>query len=294
VAIHAGENMHKNKSPKASAPDICMSTTFTVDKILGFSAANQDSIRDNDSEADFIYTRWGNPTISQLEKKLTALENGAGCLAFASGMAASTAVLLSQLSSGDHVICSDINYPGTAELFRHTLPRFGVHVSCVNTADPSNVANAVKNNTKMIWIETPANPILRLTDISAVSAIASGCGACLVVDSTFATPIATRPLDLGADFVVHSLTKYIGGHGDALGGAVVGKDSLSVAALGTEASVHFGATLSPFNAWLISRGAATLPIRMKAHEENAMAVARWLEGVSSCKRGRGRVRRVLQ
>jgi len=257
-----------------------MSTTFGVTKVSSFSAVDQE-----EGDKSFIYTRWGNPTINALETKLCALEKAADGKCFASGMAASTALLLGRLSAGDHLICSDINYPGTAELVRNTLPRFGIEISCVDTSNVQNVKNALRENTKMVWLETPCNPILRLSDIQAVSNVTGHHKyAKLVVDSTFATPVGTRPLDLGADFVVHSLTKYIGGHGDALGGFVGGRNKDDIHELFTEASVHYGATISPFNAWLISRGCATLQLRMKAHAESAMAVATWLESHPKVKR----------
>ena len=142
---------------------------------------------------------------------------------------------------------------------------------------PSEVEVALRPNTKLVYAETPANPLIRLTDITAVSRLAHAAGARLIVDSTFATPVATRPLELGADFVVHSLTKYLGGHGDAIGGAVLGTAS-ALAELKRGASIHFGGIISPFNAWLVMRGIATLPLRMKAHEAGALAVARFLEG----------------
>jgi methionine-gamma-lyase len=215
--------------------------------------------------------------VLQLEQKVAALEGAEMALAFASGMASSHALLAGRLSQGDHLVISDANYVGTAELVRDSLPRWGIEVTTVDTADAGMVAAAIRQQTKMLWIETPANPIMRLSDIAALSALAHGRGVRdVVVDSTFASPVATRPLDLGADFVVHSLTKYIGGHGDAMGGAVVGRKH-DLDALNLEATVHYGGVLSPFNAWLIMRGAATLPIRMRAHEESAMVVARWLE-----------------
>ena len=171
---------------------------------------------------------------------------------------------------------SDTNYAGTAELSRDTLPRLGIDVTPVDTSRPEAVAAAMRRETKLVWIETPANPILRLAEIAVIAEIAHDEGAELAVDSTFATPIATRPAALGADYVVHSLTKYIGGHGDAVGGAVLGRAD-AIARLTTEATVHHGGVLSPFNAWLIMRGAATLPLRMEAHEAGALAVARHLE-----------------
>jgi methionine-gamma-lyase len=230
-----------------------------------------------DETSGYLYTRWSNPTVQQLERKLCALEGAEACLCFGSGMAAASGVLFSLLSPGDHVILTDTNYAGVAELGRDTLPRMGINVSLVDSSSPENVARAVRPNTRLIWLETPANPILRLTDLAAVVAIARAHGGIKVaVDSTFATPVATQPIALGVDYVMHSLTKYIGGHGDAVGGAVLGSKQ-DIASLRLEAGIHYGGILSPFNAWLIMRGAATLPIRMRVHQENALAVARFLE-----------------
>src|SRR5690606_1291096 len=181
-----------------------------------------------------------------------------------------------RLSAGDRLVISDVAYPGTTELAHNTLPRMGVEVTAVDMSDLDRVEAALQEPAKLVWVETPANPILRLTDIAAVAELAHAAGAEVAVDSTFATPIATRPLELGADYVVHSLTKYIGGHGDALGGAVL-SDRERLEELQLEATVHFGGVISPFNAWLIMRGAATLPLRMAAHEAGATVVARALE-----------------
>ena len=267
-AIHAGEE--PDQQTGASAPNLVMSSTFVVDKDVSFSANNLTE------ETPFVYTRWSNPTTQQLEQKLAILEQTEACIAFASGMAASSAVLLNHLSSGDHLIISNTNYPGTAELARNTLTRFGIEVTPVDTSEADNIERAMQKNTRMIWIETPSNPLLRISNIHAISAIAHQQDTLLVVDSTFATPVATRPVTLGADLVVHSLTKYIGGHGDAMGGAVCGRQSL-IGPLQGEALVHYGGVISPFNAWLILRGMATLPIRMHSHEENALIVARFLQ-----------------
>ena len=269
LAVHAGEA--PDPITGASAPNLVMSTTFAMEEPAGFS------INAFEGELPYIYTRWGNPTVRMLEEKLAALEGAEDCVVFGSGMAATSAVLLSGLKAGDHLVMSDVNYAGTAELARNTLPEFGIQTSAVDTSDLAAVEAAMRPETRMLWIETPANPILRLTDIAAIAGIAGSVRVPLVVDSTFATPIATQPLALGADFVVHSLTKYIGGHGDALGGAVLGSRE-RVEPLRTHALVHFGGVLSPFNAWLIARGAATLPIRMRAHEEGARRVAEFLEG----------------
>ncbi|MCY3612180.1 MAG: aminotransferase class I/II-fold pyridoxal phosphate-dependent enzyme [Gemmatimonadetes bacterium] len=269
AAVHAGES--PDPATGASAPNLVMSSTFVTRDAAGFSA------HDLDEESGFLYTRWSNPTVAQLEAKLCALEGAEACLCFGSGMAAATGVLLSLLGRGDHVVMSDTNYAGVAELGRDTLPRMGIGVSFVDVSDPHNVETAIRPETRLIWLETPANPICRLTDLAAVARVAAAHpGVRIAVDSTFATPVATRPLELGAHYVMHSLTKYIGGHGDAVGGAVLGTRR-DIAALRLEAGIHYGGVLSPFNAWLIMRGAATLPIRMKAHEENALAVARFLE-----------------
>ena len=268
-AIHAGEGIDPNTG--ASAPNLVMSTTFAMSQPGGFSISDFEG-----DDAPFIYSRWGNPTVRQLEEKLAVLENAQDCIAFASGMAATAGLLLGTLDSGDHLVISDTNYAGTAELVRQTLPRMGIQVSIVDTSDIQAVRCAMRDTTKMLWIETPANPILRLSDIAELAEAAHEYGASLAVDSTFATPIATRPIELGADYVVHSLTKYIGGHGDALGGAVLG-DKKSLTRLRNEALVHQGGVLSPFNAWLIARGAATLPLRMQAHEANALVIAEFLE-----------------
>ncbi|MCZ6643552.1 MAG: PLP-dependent aspartate aminotransferase family protein [Gammaproteobacteria bacterium] len=268
-AIHAGESIDPNTG--ASAPNLVMSTTFAMAQPGGFSISDFAG-----DDVPFIYSRWGNPTVRQLEEKLTVLENADDCIAFASGMAATAGLLLGTLNSGDHLVISDTNYAGTAELVRKTLPRMGIQVSIVDTSDIQSVRSAMRDDTKMLWIETPANPILRLADIAELAQTAHEYGASLAVDSTFATPIATRPIELGADYVVHSLTKYIGGHGDALGGAVLGSKP-TLAQLRNEALVHQGGVLSPFNAWLIARGAATLPIRMQAHEANALVLAEFLE-----------------
>ena len=268
VAIHGGEA--PDPVTGASSPNLVMSSTFSVDEEVSFSANNMTA------DTPFIYTRWDNPTTRQLEAKLALLEGAEASIAFATGMAASTAVLLAYLNQGDHLVVSNTNYPGTAELVRDTLTRLGVEVTPVDGSDAGEVEAAMRDNTRMLWLETPSNPLLRIADIRAAAELAHANGALLAVDSTFATPIATRPLELGADLVVHSLTKYIGGHGDAMGGAVCGSQAL-LGALRGEALVHHGGVISPFNAWLIMRGMATLPLRMRCHQANAMALAEYLE-----------------
>ena len=267
-AVHAGER--PDPITGASAPNLVMSTTFTLDDAGGsFSGLNS-------GDEGFVYTRWANPTVRQLEEKLASLEGGEMAVAFSTGMGAASGLLLHRLKAGDHLVISDVAYAGVAELVRNTLTRLQIDVSPADLSDLDDLERVLRPNTRMIWAETPANPILKLTDIRAVAQIARRAGAELVVDSTFATPLATRPLELGADYVLHSLTKYIGGHGDALGGAIVGRAE-PLARLRQDSGIHLGASLSPFNAWLILRGMATLPLRMAAHAHNALRVARFLE-----------------
>ena len=269
LAVHGGE--HVDPVTRASSPNLVMSVTYAPEEVTGFSA------RDEQGYDGFVYSRVSSPTVKQLQDKLSALEGGEASLAFASGVAAAHALICGRLSAGDHIILPDANYVGIAELARDTLPRFGITASFVDVSRPEEVAAAIRRNTKMLWLETPANPTMKICDIALLSALAHDAGVRdVAVDSTYATPMATKPLALGADFVMHSLTKYIGGHGDAMGGAVIGRQA-DLAALNLEASVHFGGVLSPFNAWLILRGASTLPIRMRAHQEAALQVAGFLE-----------------
>jgi methionine-gamma-lyase len=253
----------------AAAPDIVMSTTFVIDPSIAFSA---DEMND---ETPYVYTRWGNPTIRQLEQKLAVLENAEEAVAFASGVAAIASLFLHALKAGDHLVMSDVTYAAASEFVNQKLPNLGIEVSRVDASDPENVRAALRSNTRLVYLETPVNPLLRLTDVEAVARIAHEAGALVAVDSTFATPIGMRPVELGADFVIQSLTKYICGHGDAIGGAVIGRHE-DLKKLRTMA-IHMGGIISPFNAWLIQRGAATLPIRMAAHQESALAIAKHLE-----------------
>jgi methionine-gamma-lyase len=267
-AVHAGE--FPDPLTGASAPNLVMSTTFVVGADTGFS------VEEMGEDDPFIYTRWGNPTIRQMEEKIAVLEEAETAVAFASGMSAATALLLHTLRAGDRAVLSDVTYAAVAEATNELLPGLGIGVTKVDTSDLDALAAAVKPGVKLVYIETPCNPLLRLTDIGAAAEIAHRAGARLAVDSTFATPISTKPLRIGADFVIHSLTKYMGGHGDALGGILLGR-AVDLVPLRRKTSIRLGGTLSPFNAWLVMRGLSTLPLRMRAHEENALKVARWLE-----------------
>ena len=269
TAIHAGEG--PDPTTGASAPPLHMSSTFVTDQVAGFSA------HDLEEEAPFLYARWANPTTRMLETKIAALEGVEDCLCLASGMAAATAIFLTFLSAGDHVVVSDVSYAGVAELARDTLPRLGIEVSLVDMSDPAALAAALRDNTRLVHTESPVNPIGRLTDLAAVARLAHDAGALVSCDATFASPLGQDHQALGIDLVMHSVTKYIGGHGDAVGGAVAGRREL-VDRMRNEAGIHHGGVMSPFNAWLIARGLSLLPLRMKAHQAGAQAVAEWLEG----------------
>lgn len=274
-AVHAGES--PDPVTNASSPNLVMSTTFVTDADTTFS------IEGLEENSAWIYSRWGNPTVHQLEEKLAILEEAETAIAFASGMGAIATLLLHTLKSGDHAVISDVAYAALSEITNEMIPELGIEITKANTSDLEAVKAALKTNTKLVYIETPCNPLLRLTDIKAVSEIVHRTGAKLAVDSTFATPMATKPLQLGADFVIHSLTKYLGGHGDALGGAILGSKKL-LTPLRKKTAIRIGGVLSPFNAWLILRGLATFPIRMRVHEENALQIASFLEKHPKVKR----------
>jgi len=243
-----------------------MANSFMTEADLSFSA------EDLTPDSPFIYTRWGNPTVSMLEQRVASLEGAEEGLCFSSGMAAITGLFSHLLGAGDHLVMSDVAYAGAVEYTYDLLPQMGVSVTHVDASDLDAVWQALRPETKLVHIETPCNPILRLADIAQIANLAHEAGALLSVDSTFASPIITRPIALGADFVIHSLTKYLGGHGDALGGVVVGK-SQQVAPIRSRVGIHAGSVLSPFNAWLILRGLATLPLRVCAHCESAAYLA---------------------
>jgi len=276
AAVHAGLSAPKPGDPVLSP--LVPATSFHADPgAIGFSAA------DLGENAPHFYARWSNPTAEALERRVAALEGGEAALSFASGMAAVSALFLHSLRAGDHLVLSNVCYAGVAELARNTLRGLGIETTSVDTSRPELVAAALRPNTKLVHVETPANPILRLTDIKAVAEIVHASGARLSVDSTMATPIATHPLELGADYVIHSLTKYACGHGDALGGAVIGRSD-DMAELRKSSLIHLGAAISPFAAWLILRGLETLPQRMAAHQAGAAAVTRFLESRPEVKR----------
>ena len=224
----------------------------------------------------YEYSRTGNPTRTALQECLAALEGGDHGLAFASGTAAADAVM-KLLNPGDHVVCADDVYGGTYRLFELVLKRYGIEFSWSDMTDPANVRAALRPNTKMLWIETPTNPMLNLVDIAAVSKVGREAGARVVVDNTFASPYLQQPLALGADIVLHSTTKYIGGHSDVVGGAIVTSRTEDFERIKYHQNA-VGGVPGAFDCWLTLRGLKTLAVRMKAHCENAEAVAAYLAG----------------
>lgn len=267
-AIHAGET--PDKATGAVAVPIYMANTFA------FPTAEVAAATFAGEQAGYIYTRWGNPTQATLERRIAALEGGEAALATASGMAAIATAIMSVVRQGDHIVATKAIYSATFNLLDKELPRYGVTTTFVDATDPENVANAIRDNTRIVYLESPGNPTLALNDIAACAKIAREAGALTFVDNTFATPINQRPLDLGADVVLHSATKYFCGHGDAIGGAIVGSHAF-IENTRTGILRDMGGITSPFNAWLILRGIQTLPLRMERHNANALKVSRFLE-----------------
>ncbi|MEJ5165403.1 MAG: aminotransferase class I/II-fold pyridoxal phosphate-dependent enzyme [Thermoanaerobaculia bacterium] len=224
----------------------------------------------------YIYTRLKNPTVEQLEKTLSKLEKGEVGLATATGMAAVSTLYFSLLSKGDHIIGTDCLYAPSRVIMEKEFSRFGVESSFIDTSNLKLVEKAVKKNTKLIYIETPANPTLKMTDIEKCAEIAHKNGAYLAVDNTFSSPILQNPIDFGADIVLHSLTKYINGHSDALGGVLIFKDK-DLGERVRKVLLNLGGTMDPHQAWLILRGVKTLPLRVLKAQENAKKIASFLE-----------------
>ena len=270
-AIHGGH--HKDPVSGALTTPIFQTSTFV------FDSAEQGGRRFALQEGGYIYTRLGNPTNTQLEEKVALLEGAEACMSTASGIGAISSALWTALKAGDHVVASKTLYGCTFALLNHGLTRYGVDVTFVDATNLDEIKAAMKENTRVVYLETPANPDLKLIDIEAVSKIAHEKKDCIVmVDNTFCTPYIQRPLEWGADVVVHSATKYLNGHGDVIAGFVVGKKEFidQVRLFGVKDMT--GAVLSPFDAYLILRGMKTLQIRMDKHSKNALEVAKFLEG----------------
>jgi O-acetylhomoserine (thiol)-lyase len=301
LALHGGQD--PDPTTNARAVPIYQTTAYTFDS--ADHAADLFGLR----EPGNIYTRIMNPTTDVFEKRVAALEGGVGALAFASGSSAVTFSILNLAGAGDHVVSANSLYGGTYNLFVHTLPRFGLDIDLVDPVDPENFRRALRPETKLLYAETVGNPKLDTLDIEAVAAIAHEAGIPLIVDNTMATPYLIRPFDHGADIVVHSATKFIGGHGTSIGGVVVDSGNFDWAAhsdkfpgiCAPDASYHgltfidalgplayivklrvsllrdIGAALSPFNAFLFLQGLETLPLRMERHSVNAYGVAEFLQ-----------------
>ncbi|WP_315167514.1 methionine gamma-lyase [Metaclostridioides mangenotii] len=243
-----------------------------------FDSAEQGGRRFALEEGGYIYSRLGNPTNTQLEDKVALLEGAEACVSTASGMGAITSALWSALKAGDHVVASKTLYGCTYAMFNHGISRYGIEVSFVDASNLEEVKAAMKANTKVVYLETPANPDLKLIDIEAVSEVAHTVEGCMVfVDNTFCTPYLQRPLELGADVVVHSATKYLNGHGDVVAGFVAGKLDFITQVRLFGIKDMTGSVLSPFDAYLIIRGMKTLQVRMDRHCASAMVVAEFLE-----------------
>jgi cystathionine gamma-synthase/methionine-gamma-lyase len=265
--IHAGNGIDKETG--AIRRPLTMANSYRLPEdasAMNWSDPNQ-----------LVYTRNTSANQIYLQEKLAMLEEGEDCVVLATGVAALSGVFFTFLEKDAHVICSNVSYIAVYRLLNEYFPaKYGIEATLVDTADVEAVAKAIRPNTKLIHIETPGNPTTRVSDISKIAEIAHANNALLSVDSTFASPYLQKPLKLGADLVVHSLTKYINGHGDAMGGAVIGRRQL-IDQIKQQAMVNLGGAISPFNAWLIMRGVVTLPLRMRQHSENAMAVAKFLE-----------------
>ena len=268
-AIHGG---HPKDQFRALTTPIYQTATYT------FESAEQGARIFAHEEPGYIYGRSGNPNNTEVEEKIALLEGAEAGLAVASGMGAIASVLWTVLNAGDHVVAAKTLYGCTFSLLNHNITRFGVDVTFVDTTNLEDVKSAIRPNTKVVYLETPANPTMLITDIKAISEIAHKVTGCLViVDNTFCTPYIQKPLELGADVVVHSATKYLNGHGDVIAGMILGNADLIKQVRSVGLKDMTGAVLSPNNAFLIARGMKTLEIRMDKHCSNALKVAEFLE-----------------
>lgn len=241
-----------------------------------FKSAEDAALRFTGKQAGNIYSRFTNPTVDAFQQRLALMEKGERCLAFSSGMAAIMAVGMGLLKSGDHVVCSRSVFGNTVLMFQNYFGKFGVETDFVDLTDPSAWEAAIKPTTRFLFLETPSNPLIEIADIKAIADIAHQHDCLLIVDNVFCTPILQKPLELGADIVVHSATKYIDGHGRCVGGAVIASHEI------IEKNIYpflrtGGSTMSPFNAWVFLSGLETLAIRIKAHCDSAFELAKWLE-----------------
>jgi methionine-gamma-lyase len=252
------------------APPIHQSTPFAAADAAEFATMNDDPRHER------YYRRYGNPSQARLEKLLAAAEGGEACLATASGMGAMSTIVLGLVGSGEHIVAQRSMYGGTLSLLQHLAPRLGIEATLVDQTDVDAFEQATRSNTRLFLLESPSNPLLRITDIAAVAALARGVGALTCVDNTIATPVNQRPLDHGADLVMHSVTKSLSGHADVLAGAIIGRRETVDRIWATH--LVLGSVISPFDAWLTLRGLRTLVMRVERHNRNADAVAAVLAG----------------
>jgi methionine-gamma-lyase len=274
LSVHAGEDRTANFG--------ALSVPIYPASVFAFEDADEGIAIHNYEKDGYFYGRLGNPTVDALERTVAELENGEAGLAFASGMAAISAAAFTLVGSGDHVVAPESMYSTTTNFLKHIGESFGVETTFVDAADAEAYAAAIRPNTKMFWIESPSNPLVRITDIAEVAAIGRKAGVATVVDNTFATPFNQRPLELGADLVIHSATKYLGGHSDLTAGVMAGhRDLVEKARHG--AAKFYGGNIAPQVAWLVLRGIKTLGLRMARHNANASALANMLLGHSKIK-----------
>ncbi|QWD36127.1 O-succinylhomoserine sulfhydrylase [Polynucleobacter paneuropaeus] len=268
IAVRAGTRRTEEFHEHSEALFLTSSFCFDSAELAETGFANADK--------GFIYSRFTNPTVSMFQDRLAALEGGEACIATSSGMSAILTTAMAHLQAGDHVVCSRSVFGATIQLFSSILTRFGITTTYVDLVDPKAWQSAVQKNTKLFYLETPSNPLTEIADIKAIAAIAKKAKALFVVDNCFCTPALQKPLELGADVVIHSATKYLDGQGRVVGGAIVGKKSFINGKVFPYVRTA-GPTLSAFNAWVFLKGLETLELRMKQQSQNALALAQWIE-----------------
>ncbi|QWD44975.1 O-succinylhomoserine sulfhydrylase [Polynucleobacter paneuropaeus] len=275
IAVRAGTRRTEEFHEHSEALFLTSSFCFDSAELAETGFANADK--------GFIYSRFTNPTVSMFQDRLAALEGGEACIATSSGMSAILTTAMAHLQAGDHVVCSRSVFGATIQLFSNILSRFGITTTYVDLVDPKAWQSAVQKNTKLFYLETPSNPLTEIADIKAIAAIAKKAKALFVVDNCFCTPALQKPLELGADVVIHSATKYLDGQGRVVGGAIVGKKSFINGKVFPYVRTA-GPTLSAFNAWVFLKGLETLELRMKQQSQNALALAQWIEKQPSVER----------
>ena len=268
IAVRAGTRRTEEFHEHSEALFLTSSFCFDSAELAETGFANADK--------GFIYSRFTNPTVSMFQDRWAALEGGEACIATSSGMSAILTTAMAHLQAGDHVVCSRSVFGATIQLFSNILSRFGITTTYVDLVDPKAWQSAVQKNTKLFYLETPSNPLTEIADIKAIAAIAKKAKALFVVDNCFCTPALQKPLELGADVVIHSATKYLDGQGRVVGGAIVGKKSFINGKVFPYVRTA-GPTLSAFNAWVFLKGLETLELRMKQQSQNALALAQWIE-----------------